>query len=389
MSSRADRAFLTQWFWTVDRVALGAVLSLIAIGLMLAFAASPAVTGGESSEGNFMFAGKQILFAVVAAGIMIGVSILPLRTIKLGGAVLFALATICTALVMFLGQEALGAKRWIDFGFMTFQPSEFLKPSFALFGAAILADRQEIRLGGVTLPKPLVTFALLAPALFFLIKEPDVGQTALLLALWGALLFFAGLPLAGIGILAGASTVLAWLAYFLVPHVHHRIDQYLTPDAKEKGYQTGLALKAFAHGGLTGVGPGAGTVKYLIPQVNSDFIFAVAGEEFGLALCGLIALLFMLLTVRVLLRSAQARDPFAQLAGAALGTVLALQAFINMGVAVSLLPAKGMTLPFISYGGSSLFAVALTTGLALAVTRQRSQIGQRDISLIAMLGARA
>src|SRR5262249_51859342 len=147
--------------------------------------------------------------------------------------------------------------------------------------------------------------------------------------------------------------------------------------------------KAFARGGLAGVGPGAGTIKYAIPQVNSDFIFTVAGEEFGLVLCAIIALLFAVLTVRVLLRSAQARDPFAQLAGASLGTVLALQAFINMGVAVSILPAKGMTLPFISYGGSSLFAVALTTGLALAVTRQRSQIGVRDTSLIAMLGARA
>jgi cell division protein FtsW len=320
---------------------------------------------------------------------MIGVSILPLRTIKLGGATLFAVATICTALVMVVGEEALGAKRWINLGFMTFQPSEFLKPSFALFGAAILADREQIRLGGVVLPKPAVTFALLAPALFFLVKEPDVGQTALLIALWGALLFFAGLPLAGMGILAGASTVLAYLAYLLLPHVHHRIEQFFQTDAKDKGYQTGLALKAFAHGGLTGAGPGAGTVKYAIPQVNSDFIFAVAGEEFGFALCALIALLFAVLTVRLLLRSAQAREPFAQLAGAGLATVLALQAFINMGVAVSLLPAKGMTLPFISYGGSSLFAVALTTGLALAVTRQRSQIGQREVSLLSMMGARA
>jgi len=389
MSSRADRNAFTQWWWTVDRVTMIVVLTLISIGMMLAFAASPAVTGGEHSEGNFLFAGKQIAYALVAAGIMIGTSVMPLRTIKLGGAVLFAMATICCALVMFLGEEALGAKRWIDLGFMTFQPSEFLKPSFALLGAAILADRQDIRIAGVRLPKPAVTFALIAPALFFLVKEPDVGQTALLLALWGALLFFAGLPLAGMGILAGASTVLAWLAYFFLPHVHHRIDQFLTPDAKDKGYQTGLALKAFAHGGLTGVGPGAGTVKYAIPQVNSDFIFAVAGEEFGLALCGFIALLFAVLTVRILLRAARARDPFSQLAGAALGSILALQAFVNMGVAVQMLPAKGMTLPFISYGGSSLFAVALTTGLALAVTRQRSQIGQRDVSLISMIGAHA
>jgi cell division protein FtsW len=389
MSSRADRNFFTQWWWTVDGITMSVILALIAIGLVLAFAASPAVTGGALSEGNFLFAAKQIAYAIVAAGIMIGTSLLSLRSIKLTGAVIFALAVIFTALVMFAGEEVLGAKRWIDFGFMTFQPSEFLKPSFAVLGAAILADRQEIRIAGYVIPKPIVTFALIAPALFFFVYVPDLGQTPRLLALWGLLLFFSGLPLAGIGILAGASTVLAWLAYFLIPHVHHRIAQFITPDAKDKGYQTGLALKAFAHGGLTGVGPGAGTIKYAIPQVNSDFIFAVAGEEFGFALCGLIAFLFAALTVRILLRSARARDPFAQLSGAALGSVLALQAFINMGVAVQMLPAKGMTLPFISYGGSSLFAVALTTGLALAVTRQRSQIGQRDVSFIKMLGAQA
>jgi cell division protein FtsW len=150
------------------------------------------------------------------------------------------------------------------------------------------------------------------------------------------------------------------------------VQQFLSDT--DTGYQAGLALKAFAHGGLAGVGPGAGTVKYQIPDAHSDFIFAVAGEEFGFLLCGWIALMFCILTVRLLLRSAAAREPFAQLAGAGLAVVTAVQAFINMGVAVSLLPAKGMTLPFISYGGSSLFAVALAMGFALAVTRQRPKI---------------
>jgi cell division protein FtsW len=189
------------------------------------------------------------------------------------------------------------------------------------------------------------------------------------------------------GGLAGGGVLLGLLAYLLFPHVHHRIDQFLNPT--DTGYQTGLALKAFAHGGLTGVGPGAGTVKYRIPEAHSDFIFAVAGEEFGLILCGVIAALFCALTVRLLLRAADQRDRFSQLAGAALATVTALQAFINMGVAVSLLPAKGMTLPFISYGGSSLFAVALTMGFALAVTRQRPQTPTRERSLLELLGARA
>ena len=165
--------------------------------------------------------------------------------------------------------------------------------------------------------------------------------------------------------------------------MHHRINQFFDPQSA--GYQTELALKAFAHGGLAGVGPGAGTVKYHLPDAHSDFIFAVAGEEFGIALCGIIVLLFCVLCIRLLLRSARMADAFSGLAGAALAIAVALQAFINMGVAVSLLPTKGMTLPFISYGGSSLFAVALTMGFALAVTRQRSKIGERDVELFAFL----
>src|SRR6185436_13256361 len=198
---------------------------------------------------------------------------------------------------------------------------------------------------------------LLVPALVILIRQPDVGQTGLLLCLWGAMLFFWGVSFVWVGAGLGAAGALGLAAYEIFPHVHHRVDQYLSESTT--GYQTGLALKAFAHGGLTGVGPGAGTIKYRIPEAHSDFIFAVAGEEFGLLLCGAIAILFAVLTVRLLLHAANQRDRFSQLAGAALATVTALQAFVNMGVAVSLLPAKGMTLPFISYGGSSLFAVAL------------------------------
>jgi cell division protein FtsW len=175
--------------------------------------------------------------------------------------------------------------------------------------------------------------------------------------------------------MAGITGGLAVAAYEIFPHVHHRVDQYLS--STDTGYQAALALKAFAHGGLGGVGPGAGTIKYRIPDAHSDFIFAVAGEEFGLALCAVIAILFCALAVRLLLRAANAPQPFCQLAGAGLAVATAVQAFINMGVAVSLLPAKGMTLPFISYGGSSLFAMAFTMGLALAVTRTRPKLAIR------------
>jgi cell division protein FtsW len=382
MSSRADRSSFAVWWWTIDRAALVLMLMLIGIGLMLAFAASPAASGSPLLAGDFRYTFKQILYATVAAGIVGGASLLSLQQIKIVAAIVFAVALIGSGLVLLVGSEVLGAKRSIEFGFFSLQPSEFLKPGFAVLAAAIIADRQ-----AMPLPKPLITFALILPAIAILLKQPDVGQTTLLLALWAALLFFSGAPLKWMGLLAAGGLVLGGIAYVAIEHVRHRIDQFLNPS--DTGYQAGLALKAFAHGGLTGVGPGAGTVKYRLPEAHSDFVYAVAGEEFGLILCGIIALLFCLLTVRLLLRAAEQRDRFSQLAGAALAIVTAIQAFINMGVAVSLLPDKGMTLPFISYGGSSLFAVALTMGFALAVTRQRPQLTNRESSLFELLGARA
>jgi len=382
VNSRANRSSYAAWWWTIDRVALVLMLVLITIGLMLAFAASPAATGGPLTAGDFRYTVKQILFAVIAAGILGGASILSLQQLKIAAAITFALALIGSGLVLFIGSEVLGATRSIELGLFSLQPSEFLKPGFAVLGAAIIADRQ-----AMIMPKPLITLLLLLPVIAILLLQPDVGQTTLLLALWGALLFFSGVPLVWMAILGGGSAALGGIAYTFFPHVHHRIDQFLNPTGT--GYQTGLALKAFAHGGLTGVGPGAGTIKYRIPEAHSDFIFAVAGEEFGLILCAAIAALFAFLTIRLLLRAASQRDRFSQLAGAALAIVTAFQAFINMGVAVNLLPAKGMTLPFISYGGSSLFAVALTMGFALAVTRQRPQLGARESSLFEIWGARA
>jgi cell division protein FtsW len=376
--TRADKSVLAEWWWTIDRTALIAMFALIAIGLMLAFAASAAATGKGLVLGNFHYAAKQIAFALVAAIILGFTSMLSPRAIKIAGLVVFIGATLGCLLVLFTGSEVLGAKRWLDLGWISIQPSEFLKPGFAIVGAAILADKNKM-----VLPKELISFVVLMPALLILILQPDDGQTGLMLALWGALLFFAGISLNWVGLLAASSVGLAYLAYVLVPHVHHRVEQFL--HVKNGATQTATSLKAFAHGGLLGVGPGAGTVKYHLPYAHSDFIFAVAGEEFGLVLCGLIALLFCVLSVRLLSRAAKQSDPFGQLAGAALGVVVALQALINMAVATNLMPAKGMTLPFISYGGSSLFAVALTMGFALSVTRQRPKIAERDVELFSFL----
>ena len=265
-------------------------------------------------------------------------------------------------LALTVGTDVNGAHRWLEFGGFKLEPSEFLKPAFAVLAAAFLADK--LKRG---FPGEALTLAFLVPAIVVLLLQPDVGQTALLTVLCVAMLFFAGLAYYWLAALAVGGAGLAAMSYLVHPHVRERIAQFL--DAG--GYQTGLALKAFEAGGITGVGPGAGTIKYRLPDAHTDFIFAVAGEEFGVALCVLIAVLFGVVTIRLLLRAARSRDPFAQLAGAGLALVIGLQAFINMGVSLSILPAKGMTLPLISYGGSSLFAVALTLGFALGLTRQR------------------
>ena len=362
----------------MDRFAFILMLALVAIGLLLAFAASPAATGGPLTEGDFRYAAKQIAFAAIAVIMLMVTSSLSLRTVKRLSAFVYFGAVAGSALALLGGSAVLGARRWIDLGILTLQPSEFLKPSFAVLAAAILADDAKL-----IVSKELATLALAAPALLILVLQPDVGQTGLLLALWAALLFFYGISLTFIGVLAGASALLGTLAYELIPHVHHRVNQFFDPHAL--GYQPATALKAFSHGGMTGVGPGAGTVKYHLPDAHSDFIFAVAGEEFGIIFCGIIVLLFCVLCVRLLLRSARTGNAFSSLAGSGLAIVVGLQAFINMGVAVNLLPTKGMTLPFISYGGSSLFAIALTMGFALALSRRRSRIGESDCDLFGFL----
>lgn len=369
--NRASRNFFSDWWWTVDRVAAVTVLLLIGIGLLLAVAASPAASGGPVTEGNFYFAAKQVVFAVVAIAILFSVSQLKSQDVQKAALIIFVASAVGSILVLVVGNETLGAKRWLDLGFFTLQPSEFLKPSFAVLAATILSDPRPS-----PLPKPVITFAILVPVFGILMLQPDVGQTFLLLLMCVAMLFFAGLALKWIWAIGGGAAGLAVLAYFLFPHVQHRVQQFFHPT--EKGFQVGLSLKAFAHGGVLGVGPGAGTVKYRLPDVHSDFIYAVAGEEYGLWLCAIIVILFGLLTVRLLIKAAQARDGFTQLASAGLATVLALQAFINMAVAMNMMPAKGMTLPFISAGGSSLFAVALTMGFILALGRQRPQVELRD-----------
>ena len=367
MYSRADNSGLSRWWWTIDRVSLMGILGLIAIGLVLAFAASPAATGGSQTAGNFTYALRQFAFALIAVSVLIGASFLNPKQMRQVAASIFAFALIGTIYVLFTGESVNGASRWVRLWGITLQPSEFLKPAFAVLAAAFLADKLKHNF-----PGEAMTLAVLTPAVIVLLLQPDVGQTALLIMLCVIMLFFAGLRYYWLAALGCGGAALATLAYFIHPHVRQRIADFIDPSSQ--GYQVGLAADAFSAGGIMGVGPGAGTIKYRLPDAHTDFIFAVAGEEFGFVLCIVIAALFGLVTIRLLLRSASAADPFAQLAGAGLAIVIGLQAFINMGVSLSILPAKGMTMPFISYGGSSQLAVALTLGLALGITRQRPQL---------------
>jgi len=366
--SRTDNSALARWWWTIDRTALAGVLALMAIGLVLAFAASPAATGGGVQEGNFSYALRQMVFAVTAVCILISTSLLDPKRMRLLAAIVFGLALIGACLALFFGTDVNGAYRWLDFGTFKLQPSEFIKPAFVVLAGALLADKIKRGHPG----EFTIVFILLAPALAILLAQPDVGQAALLVMLCVTILFLAGLSYYWVAALGVGSAALAVLGYLLHPHVRQRIAAFLDPEIQ--GYQTGLALQAFGAGGVMGVGPGAGTIKYRLPDAHTDFIFAVAGEEFGIVLCVLIAFLFGLVTIRLSLRAARSRDPFVQLAGAGLALAVGMQAFINMGVSLSILPTKGMTLPLISYGGSSLFAVALTLGLALGITRRRPQV---------------
>ncbi|MDE2475768.1 MAG: FtsW/RodA/SpoVE family cell cycle protein [Alphaproteobacteria bacterium] len=362
MTSRSDTSPFARWWSSLDRVSFLCIVALLTIGIFLAFAASPAATGHRNAAGNFSYALKQLAFALMAVAILLSTTLLDLKQTRIVAACVYALAVIGALLALVAGADVNGAHRWLDFAGFKLQPSEFLKPGFTILAAMFMADKLKHGFAG-----EVWTAIFLAPALAILLLQPDIGQTALLSALCVAMLFFAGISrLAMAGLAAGGSAVfgLAWLVH---PHVRERFAEFFNSG----GYQTGLALKAFRAGGITGVGPGAGTIKYRLPDAHTDFVYAVAGEEFGVFLCGVIAILFGVLTVRLLLRSARARDPFVQLAGAGLAAVTGMQAFINMGVSLSILPAKGMTLPFISYGGSSLFAIALTMGFALGLTRNR------------------
>lgn len=363
--SRADTSIIGRWWWTVDRWTLIALGTIIAIGAVLMLAASPAVAVRIGTD-SFHFVKRQMILLPPTLAVMFVLSLLPPRTIRRVAAIGFLIGLMVLPLTFMIGPEIKGAKRWIGFGALSLQPSEFIKPCFAVVIAWMLAEQRK-RNG---FPGYLVATVFLAVVVALLLMQPDLGMTVVTCAIWFTEFFLAGLPVILVALMAigGAAGLVG--AYFLFPHVASRIDRFLDPAAGDS-FQVERGLEAFSNGGLWGRGPGEGLVKASIPDAHADFIFAVAGEEFGLALCLVIVALFAFVVLRGFNRLLAENNLFVILAGTGLLVQFGLQALINMASTLHLIPTKGMTLPFISYGGSSLLALGIGMGMLLALTRKR------------------
>ncbi len=376
MLSRADTSVLGRWWWTVDRWTLMAVTTLIFFGYVLVLAASPAVAE-RIHQGRDVFILKQVVFLAVAGLIVVGVSLLSprgVRRVALAGCVI---ALALTALTLVAGVEIKGARRWIALPMMSVQPSEFLKPCFAVVAAWLIAEGKKPG----RFPGLIAAICVYAVIALLLKSQPDIGMLAVVTGVFLLQLFVSGLNLVWVGIAAASVAGAGVGAYALFPHVRSRVTRFLDPAAGDN-YQVTRALEAFGNGGLLGRGPGEGHVKDVLPDAHADFVFAVAGEEFGMVVCLLILGVFAFIVLRGLLRLLHEGDMFVVLAATGLVASFGLQAFVNMGSTLHLIPTKGMTLPFISYGGSSAIAVAFGIGLLLALTRKRhaDRFGAGDLA---------
>ncbi|MEO5756440.1 MAG: putative lipid II flippase FtsW [Mesorhizobium sp.] len=366
MQSRLDTSPVATWWWTIDRWFLAAFLSLMGLGIILSFAASPAVAERIGLD-SFHFATRQIIFTVPALGVMLAVSFLESRQIRRMALVMLCIMLVLMVAVLYIGVEVKGARRWVSLAGLSIQPSEFLKPAFVIMCAWLFAEHKR----QPDIPGNLFAMMLLALVVSLLVAQPDLGQTMLITGTWGVMFFMAGLPWLWIMALGGAGVGGVFAAYSVFPHVALRIDKFLTGEGDT--FQVDMGREALINGGWFGVGPGEGTVKRVIPDSHADFVFSVAGEEFGLIMCFFIMSIFAFIVLRGLNSALKEQDDFTRYAVGGLVTVFGLQSVINMCVNLQLVPAKGMTLPFISYGGSSQIAIAISMGMVLALTRKRPE----------------
>lgn len=363
--SRADQSFVGEWWWTVDRLLLGLMTALMVFGIVLSFAASPPVAERLGLP-LFHFVNRHIAFVPPALALMIAISFLDPRDVRRLSLITYAVSFSLMVAALFVGPEIKGAHRWLSIGGFAIQPSEFVKPSFVVLSAWLFGEAMKRS----DVPGRLLAMLLLAATVGVLVLQPDFGQTILVTAVWSGLFFLAGLPWIFMVGLGGAGVVGVFGAYLMLAHVRARIDRFLNPDSGDT-YQVDRSIEAFTNGGWFGTGPGEGVVKRGLPDSHTDFIFAVTGEEFGALACMGLACIFALVVARGLQHALRDHDPFTRLAVSGLSMLFGLQSCINMMVNLHLMPAKGMTLPFLSFGGSSMLSLALAMGMLLALTRRR------------------
>lgn len=365
MPSRVRKTRFSEWWWTVDRPLLFTVLALMAAGFVLSFAASPSIALKRSLP-EFYYVERHAYFLIPSLIAMIGTSFFTPRHVRRASLALFVLMLLALIATLFVGMEVKGAKRWLNFASFSFQPSEFIKPAFVVLAGWLMAEGLRQR----RFPGNLIAIGLLAIVLTLLIMQPDFGQTVLLSAIWAGMFFVASMPWFWVLMTSAAAGGGLAAAYVMLPHVQSRIDRFV--QGTGDNLQVNTAIASISHGGWFGVGPGEGVVKRSLPDSHTDFIFSVAGEEFGIMVCLMLVAIFSFIVLRGLWYAIKSDDSFTRLSITGLTIMFGLQAMINIAVNLNLMPAKGMTLPFISYGGSSMIAGALGMGFLLALTRRRS-----------------
>ena len=365
MLARDQRTPFSDWWWTIDKPLLAAVIALMFGGVILSLAASPPVATRIGLD-PFHFFSRHVMFLLPSFIVLIAVSFLSPRQIRRAAMVVFFVSIALIVMTLLVGPEVKGSRRWITLVGVNIQASESAKPAFVILAAWLFAESTR----RPEMPATSMAMVLLLMLVSLLVMEPDFGQTMLILMVWGALFFIAGMRMIWVAGLAGAAGLGLFSAYLFVPHVAGRIKRFMNP-ASGDTFQVDMAMEAFWNGGWFGLGPGEGIAKRSLPDSHTDFVFAVAAEEFGIILCLALLALFAFVVIRTLSRAYATEDMFARFAASGLAILFGVQAAINMAVNLQLIPAKGMTLPFISYGGSSIVSLAYGVGMMLALTRQR------------------
>ncbi|MBI3434051.1 MAG: putative lipid II flippase FtsW [Proteobacteria bacterium] len=363
MVSRADRTPFAAWWWTVDRLTLAALIALMLAGIVLSLAASPPVAVRIGLD-PFHFVNRHVLYLLPALVVLLATSMLTPRRIRRVALLVFVGSVALIVATLVFGAEVKGARRWIVILGVNVQPSEFVKPAFVILISWLFAESER----KPDVPANSIALVLLLVVVVLLVMQPDFGQTMLVSLVWGALFFMAGMRMIWVAGLGGVAVAGLLGAYASVPHVAQRIKRFLDP-ASGDTFQIDHAVDSFLRGGWFGRGPGEGIVKRHLPDSHADFVFAVAGEEFGIVLCLILAALFAFIVLRALASAVRCDDAFTRFATAGLAMLFGIQSAINMAVNLALIPAKGMTLPFISYGGSSMISLAYGMGMLLALMR--------------------